>query len=77
MKVTVRIGRIRVKAAQPVDAGALRRQVSAALSRTLASQSGEWGPAKVDRLRLEAGNSGPRKWGGLVAEAVAKTGRPR
>ncbi len=75
MKITVQIGRIRVRSAQPVDRAQLYRQISAALERKLASPAGEWRPASAERLRLDAGRSRPAEWGELVAGAIAKTGR--
>lgn len=77
MKVTVRIGKIRLKTSQAVDAGRVRQLVSAAVARKLASQTGEWGPAKVDRVKLDARRSGPQQWGELVAGAIQRAGRKR
>jgi hypothetical protein len=75
MKVTVRIGKIRVKASQPVDASRLRQQVSAAVERKLATQTGGWSPAKMGRVNVDAGRSGPERWGDLVAGAIERAGR--
>ena len=77
MKVTVRIGKIRVKSSQPVDAGRLREQVSTAVARKLSSQAGGWSPGKMGRVKLNAGRSGPERWGDLVAGAIERTGRQR
>ena len=79
MKVTVRIGRIRVTAGQAVDPGQLRQHVTSAIEREFLSQSVEgWhAPAKVQGVRLQAGTSGPHHWAELVAGAIAKARRPR